>query len=336
MSPPAQVDERHRPRHAGLAAGVAGVRSRLLRIDPGEAAFARRGFHAGNAGARRRLEAAGGAFLTGYNEALRAHSLVELAGILGSVDRELRGFAYEGAAMAATLIDRLSNGRQRRWRELLEGPGERYSYLLYVGAGWAWARVPVRLDAARRRLHPLYGWLGVDGLGFQHGYFRARRGDVPGNVPGRLRGYARRAFDQGLGRSLWFVHGADVPRISLAVRGVQPGRQSDLWSGVSLAATYAGPMDHRSATVLRAAGAEHAAALAQGAVFGTAARARSGSVTPETEIACGVLTDLDAWQAARLAEASLPCDEDAARDDAYERWRSAIRSAFSPGPGEAS
>jgi hypothetical protein len=168
----------------------------------------------------------------------------------------------------------------------------------------------------------------MDGFGFHHGYFGAAGGQAPLDVPDRLRGYARRAFDQGLGRSLWFVHCADVARIRHAIARAGEARRADLWSGVALAATYAGPVDHRSAVALRAAGAGHSDALAQGAVFGATARVRGGNATPETEIACGVLTDLDAWQAVRLADEALPRGEGAAAEDAYERWRSAIRSRF--------
>ena len=311
---------------AGRAGPLVRLRSRALGISPAEASFARRGFHAGAPAVRARLEAIGEAFVAGYNGRLRARGTGELAGHLRNVDDDLRGFAYEGAAMAATVIDRLAGGAPRRWRELLDGPGRRHSYLLYVGAGWAWARLPVRLDRARRRLDPLYGWLGVDGLGFHHGYFGARGATAPMEVPGRLRGYDRRAFDQGLGRSLWFVHCADVARIGATIAGAAPERRADLWSGVGLAATYAGPVDHASAVQLRAAGAEYAVALGQGAVFGATARVRGGGATPETEVACGVLTDLDAWQAVRLADEALPRGPDAVADDAYERWRAAIRS----------
>jgi enediyne biosynthesis protein E3 len=314
---------------------VSALRSRLLGIEPGEASFARRGFHAGAPNVRERLEAIGAAFVTGYNERLRARGTDEAAVRLERVEADLRGFAFEGAAMAATLIDRLSGGGTRRWRELLDGPGERYSYLLYVGAGWAWARLPVDVDRARRRLDPLHGWLGVDGLGFHHGYFAATEGGVSLAVPRRLRGYARRAFDQGLGRSLWFVHCASVERIAAAIAAAAPERQADLWSGVGLAATYAGPIDRGTAAALLAAGAGHAAALAQGGIFGATARVRGRNTTSATEAACAALAGLDTRRAAELAAAALPRGADARSDAAYERWRSAIRSQLTPSFGHS-
>src|SRR3712207_8380154 len=46
--------------------------------------------------------------------------------------------------------------------------------------------------------------------------------------------------DQGLGRSLWFVQGADVRRIPATVNAFPAERRPDLWSGLGLACGYAG------------------------------------------------------------------------------------------------
>ena len=76
-------------------------------------------------------------------------------------------------------------------------------------------------------LDPLLGWLALDGYGFHEGYFHWRETVEQQAVPVRLKGYARRGFDQGLGRSLWFVKGAEVGRIAdddLPFRRVAPAR----------------------------------------------------------------------------------------------------------------
>jgi enediyne biosynthesis protein E3 len=54
-------------------------------------------------------------------------------------------------------------------------------------------------------------------------------------VASRLRGHARRAVDQGLGRSPWSVGGADADRIAGTVATVPAARHAGLWGGVGLA-----------------------------------------------------------------------------------------------------
>src|SRR4051794_26900311 len=80
----------------------AGIKRALFGIDPRETTFARRGFHvSGNeaeAPVRERLERVGATFVTGYHAALEEERPEPLAArIDAEVEREFRGFAYEGA-----------------------------------------------------------------------------------------------------------------------------------------------------------------------------------------------------------------------------------------------
>ena len=75
------------------------VRRRFLGLSPAEASFAKRGFIAREDKARRRLEKIGVTFLRGYHAALEETAFVSLAKRLTAVETDLRGFAFEGAAM---------------------------------------------------------------------------------------------------------------------------------------------------------------------------------------------------------------------------------------------
>src|SRR3954447_2151806 len=203
-----------------------------------EAAFARRGFRGGDAAQRRHLEEVGRTFLHGYHAALEENRPVQLASRLDEVEPGLRGFAFEGAGMGLYLLDLLTPWNRGRLRSFLAGPGSVHTYMVHVGAGWALAQLRLRVDRALSRLDPLLGWLAVDGYGFHHGYFRWPEPVERHRVPRRIDGYARRVFDQGLGRSLWFVEGAEVSRIAATIAAFLPSRQADLWSGVGLACAY--------------------------------------------------------------------------------------------------
>lgn len=178
-----------------------------------EATFSCRGFHAENPRVRDRLEHIGRTFISGYNEALKTSELGALTRQLENSDAELRGFAFEGATMALALLDNMTPWNTKRVQQFLFGPAAHHVYMVHVGAGWAIGRLPwlrKSLDRFLLQLDPLLRWLAIDGYGFHEGYFHSQRHIQAQRYPPGLSQYAQRVFDQGLGRSLWFVHGAGV------------------------------------------------------------------------------------------------------------------------------
>ena len=167
--------------------------------------------------------------------------------------------------MALALLDHLLPTWRSRWRSFLAGPGVAHCYMMHVGYGWTMARLPWLRRSIDRRLpsyDPLLRWLIVDGYGFHEGYFYSRRYVTEQARPRQLNGYSLRAFDQGLGRSLWFMSGTDAAQLRDLLANFPAGRLPDLWSGIGLACTYAGIVDNEGLKdVFDAAGAyrEHLA-----------------------------------------------------------------------------
>ena len=120
---------------------------------------------------RQRLEAVGGAFASGYNLALKHGEPGRVSPELNQMEPELRGFGFEGAAMAFAVLDGLTPWRRNRIPEFIRGAGNEHIYMAHVGAGWTWARLPVNFRAAKARLDPVLGWLAFDGWGFHEGFF---------------------------------------------------------------------------------------------------------------------------------------------------------------------
>lgn len=300
----------------------------LLRISPEETSFARRGFRGGDARIRERLERVGQSFVEGYNAALADDPPATLAARLDSVELEMRGFQFEGAAFALALLDLLAPWRRGRLQAFLAGPAADHVYLVHVGAGWLLARTPVRVSALLRRLDPVLCWLALDGYGFHQGFFRWPAAVERQQVPGRLRGYARRAFDQGLGRSLWFVDGAEVERLPRTIAAFPYTRQADLWSGVGLACAYAGGRDLGAMAELRRRAGGYAPELAQGAAFAAKARQRAGNLAPHTEAACEVLCGMGAGEAAAVTDVASRDFPPDSQVPAFEVWRQRIRNNF--------
>jgi hypothetical protein len=78
------------------------MRRRLFGMQVGETKYVQRGFRGATDEVQTRLERIGAAFLGGYHAALEHDTQADLASALNSVELELRGFAFEGAAMGLT------------------------------------------------------------------------------------------------------------------------------------------------------------------------------------------------------------------------------------------
>ena len=303
------------------------ARRRFLGLSPAEASFARRGFCAErNGDARQRLEQIGITFLSGYHAALEETGFVPLARRLATVDTDLQGFAFEGAAMGLALLDCFTPWRKDRWRTFTEGLAEPHIYMMHVGFGWALARLRRSVTPYLARLDPLLGWLVVDGYGFHEGYFGWPRYIERQAIPARLEGYELRVFDQGLGRSIWFCERRER-------RG---GRECDRC--FSFCATRR-PVERRgpglrlrrrlrraAIELLRAAAGGHLPALAQGVAFAAKTRQRAANLNPHTETVCRLICGHSAEEAAAITDAAL---EDLRGEDglpAYEVWRRRIQN----------
>lgn len=311
---------------------TAGWLPRLLSLDLGEASFATRGFAPADPGVQAALERHGRSFITGYNAALASDSVAAVADACEGTGRAELGFAFEGAGMAWALHDVLAPRGGRRVTALLADDGRPHRYLVHVGAGWAMARLRRLSRRVWRQLDPLLRWLAIDGWGFHDGYFQPHRCLAAQRVVrGGLPLEAVRVYDQGLGRALWFVHGADVTRVCAAIADLPPARHADLFSGVGLAAAYAGGAQAATLSSLRARAGELAPHLAQGAAFAAEARRAGRTAGPEHRAAVELLTGSDPARAAAVTEqARADLRGDGSVED-YQRWRTGIRSRLAQG-----
>ena len=220
------------PPQGSLAAGPmarawARVLGRLLKLPLHETRVATRGFSVESAGVVRRLEGIGASFAAGYNPATSCTALEPLLLALQAVPAEDAGFAFEGAAMGLALSDWMTPGRHR-FDAFMAGPAQPHEYMAWVGLGWALARLPGAPLPALQCYASINKWLALDGYGFHEGYFDWPRSVRLQRRPKALTGLAACVFDQGLGRSLWFVCGARPAAIEAVISSFASTRQSDL------------------------------------------------------------------------------------------------------------
>jgi hypothetical protein len=275
---------------------------------------------------RQHLESVWHTVVRGYNSAIGWPDVDQLERELhadGAVPFTHLGWAYEGAALALTVLDKLLPTR-RRLRALLESSGTAHGGPIYIGVGWGLSqlrRLPRRPPA---EFDPVAGWMIYDGAGFREALFKPERVFADARKPASLSGAAARVFDHGVGRLLWFREGGGDERIRASIEALPGSRHADLWAGVGLGATYAGGVGVDELTRLRGAAQNHAERLAESAAIAAWGRRSGSNAAPWTERACQVLCGVSPAEAADAAGVALDELIGDGHDERYLAWRARI------------
>jgi hypothetical protein len=300
---------------------------KFLALDPKRVEFRVRGFDLAEKSHEQRLESIGKAFLRGYNLTLSARSFTEFGQAIKEEADLLRGFFVEGGAMGSALIDSLPF-RKAMLPRYIAMFGAQYPILVHAGVGLTISKFSWREKGILAELDPFYRWLAYDGLGYHNMYFEP---DKTLAGPKRiLPGYASRAYDQGAGRGIWFISGADVGKAAATIDSMAADRRPDLWAGVGLALCYAGPAGAKEFLTAKALAGPCAADMAMGVAIACTARVKDQSLLPEVREAISVLWNMTPEALAERVEAMRQSTLPSALADgtAYAAWRDKITQAF--------
>ncbi len=304
---------------------MSGIHKLLFGAPEKDALFATRGFPCDNPSVQKHLEKVGHSFLIGYNNCLSNADVNNLQSKLEQVEKEYKGFSYEGAAMGYAMLDAISFSH-KMFPAFAQSAGQKHIYMLHVGAGWAYAKLPFgNVEKKMEKFDPLLKWLVMDGYGFCKAYFETKK-YVYNATPPTLSNAGKHVFYQGLGRSLWFVEGTDPKRIVNRINNFSKEFTADLWSGVGLASAYAGGVEKSVIEQMKQLGEKYILNLGQGASFAAAARIHAGNLMPHTDMACMIYCGINANTASEITEASRKEIEQHNHHQvsAYESWRSKI------------
>jgi enediyne biosynthesis protein E3 len=285
----------------------------LLSIDPAEASFQTRGFPSSHA--QPLLEAAGEAFLAGYNLVLSDPDPRRLMRHISQCSQEQRGFVAEGAAMGAAVQTALMPWRDKL-APIMTALSTSYIHLAHVGVGWAIARLPFARRRLANRLDGRLVALAVDGRGFHDAYFYGNE------AAGRRRpkGEWGCIYDQGVGRALWFSSGANPEILAAKLAAETTHRQHDYWAGIGLACVYAGGADNSEIEHLSALAANSRSWFRQGAAFAVAAHARAGVVPDQALSAAQCICDRKADELVDIVDVAFNGSNES-QPQAYQDWR---------------
>ncbi|MBD2342820.1 DUF1702 family protein [Anabaena subtropica] len=273
------------------------------------------------------------AFVNGYNIALETGFSENLTTRLKAFKGELPGYAYTGASMGLAILDYIPPGNQQRLQRFIDANPE-YISSAHIGAGFAIAVLKRNVQQSLAQMIPLQRWWAIDGFGFHAGLLNWKSAVLEQVVPQKLTGYATRAFDQGLGRGIWFLYGGDVPRIIQQLQSFPAHRHGDLWSGIALACTHTCGINEQILQDLKLAAGGKTSYLALGAALAAHPRYLTNQILDHTNLACDVLCGMSAIDAARLTLdiiQGLTIDEQEAvsvDQPIYETYREGVRTHF--------
>nr|WP_279628132.1 DUF1702 family protein [Amycolatopsis coloradensis] len=293
--------------------------TRVLQLPLTMADFSRRGFRLDRESERAELEKHARYFLTGFNVAAKSRYVHSA---LAEIPDAERGFAYEGAGMFAALHDLAALGRGGALARLLSGPGDDYTHLIHVGHGWA--LVPTRLPLpVAVPATPLLRWLALDGAGFAETYFGGLR--ALWRRCHRRPSEHRQARIAGCGRALWFTQAADPVGVARVIARMPESARGPLWSGIGLAACYAGCAGPGAVAELVRSSGPYAPHFGQGVLFAGAARYRARIVPEHTGRVCEQLFSATPEEISWWTDEAAHGLTGSTELSAYTEWKARLR-----------
>ena len=244
-----------------------------------EADFTVRDFQNG-AKAQGRLELVAKTVVNGYNTALETGLSADLEAHIKMIKKELVGFFNEGIGMGLYTLDLFSLFQRDRFWKFIKTTGSHHEYMSYIGAGIASGVFFNRpFEKFVQKADPTSGLLILNGIGFYYAYFKPSKTLKKLYVPKSVlkdRFYLE-CYDNGIGRALWFYNGGEPEKIADTIHSLPVGRQAAVWSGVGLAATYAGGVAKSKIRQLRQLAGKHAIMLGEGSVLAVHTRDIAGN-----------------------------------------------------------
>ena len=245
---------------------------------------------------------------------------------LTATDNEFRSVAYEAAAMSIALRDISTNDKFHHWQSFMRLQGRKHLTQVHIGLGWAMAQQQFPVLPFIETLEPLMQCRVIDGYGYYEGVFRKRKALEEMKVPQEIPSKFLAAYDQGLGRSIWYYCKADSEKLAELVTAFPYSRQKDLWRGIGTACVYVGGFDESLLRQLDAKASVHRIQLSIAASLVARTRTEADSHSSYTDMACRAWCQCSEEKASEITTITIPQVE--AYPDPCARWLSNIKEAF--------
>ena len=250
-------------------------------------------------------------------------NLNSLVGHLEKTENDYRSIAYEAASVAIAVKDFSNGSTLNYWRSFLKESASPHAAQVHAGLGWAMAQQRISVSPIIETLDPLMRFRMLDGWGYYDGIFRRRQIIGSQTFADDEENKFIRGYDQGVGRSLWYMSKGDYSIISEMIAKFSVPRHADLWRGIGIACAYVGGCDEFILRELFSLSFPYNTQLSVGAALVASSRNCAGTITNDIELACEILCKHSLQKVLFItekAEPSLVADS----NDAYFIWLAKI------------
>jgi len=244
---------------------------------------------------------------------------------LESSENEFRSVAYEAASMELAIAD-LSGGTElKNWQLFAQKNSVKHSAQIHAGLGWALAQQNKPLFEIPEKIIPLERGRVLDGYGYYDGMFRQRQTIKNKKIPEGIDSVSLHAYDQGVGRSLWYISQGETDKLKSMITVFPATRHPALWRGIGVATAYVGGFNETDLNSVFSLASDNQVSLMIGICLAARARSKAGAMTHDTEMACNICCKMSATKAAELTIKAEPDTHDA---NAYAGWMLNVEKAL--------
>lgn len=217
------------------------------------------------------------------------YTLQTLAEKLDSYEIEFRSIAYEAASFCIALKDLDTTNDLLNWKSFLIELGKPHATQIHVGLGWALAQKHIDPISFLSQLEPMMRYRVLDGYGYYEGIFRRRKSVLSQQKFETKDDVASCAYDQGLGRSLWYSNRGVIDDVKNVIEKFTENRRKDLWRGVGIAVVYVGGCSEEMLKDILQNGGANKKVLLVGAAMALISRHRIVPLETQHELVCRCL-----------------------------------------------
>ena len=266
-------------------------------------------------------------FHSGKDLALENHDSDSLIKELIEVKSNFPSVVFEGAASGiANKI--FSEGQDLQlWLDFANKIDKAHQAQAFVGLGWTLAENAILPNSIFEKIQPIrYGRI-LDGYGYYHGLLRRRIFVKGAKQPEHISELELQAFDQGIGRGIWYTSKGDLNLLEQMLSAFDEKRIPALWRGIGVASFYVGGLDERLSKTLLELSEEYKASFLTGAALAAMGKSLNENISSADKITFEAIE----MNTEKLAELALEAEKKFASScskDAYFEWLDELETNF--------
>jgi enediyne biosynthesis protein E3 len=262
-------------------------------------------------------------FVEGYNAGLETDAC-RLAKQLDALPAVERSVMYEGAFCALAALDLTDSDPSMTRVAELAGTSPDLAAAINYGVGGALSHLGVNAPPELSLTNEFWSWPAIDSYGCHMGLFRWAEIMISTGYPPGIIGLGRRAFDQGLGRAIWFLAGTYPALIGEMVQNFAEHRRADLWSGIGIMTGMYGAEAEKDLRKLTNIAKRFRSQLQVGISIGAYVRHSIKSSSEFTDSACKVICHASSKEMAEIATACMVDSTHYFDRTVFDQWQKSI------------